>query len=60
LTREHRARFPDGAHAEERDRIAIEALVRLGGIDDARVAGDRFFSRYPQSIYRSRIEDLLR
>jgi len=60
LTREHRARFPDGAHAEERDRIAIEALVRLGGIDDARVAGDLFFSRYPQSIYRSRIEDLLR
>jgi hypothetical protein len=60
LTREHGARFPNGAHAEERDRIAIEALVRLRGLEDARLAGDRFFVRYPQSIYRARIEGLLR
>jgi len=60
LTREHLAKFANGAHAEERDRIAIEALVRLGGRDRARAAADRFFMRYPQSIYRSRIEDLMR
>jgi hypothetical protein len=60
LTRQHLAQFPNGAHAEERDRIAIEALARLGGIDDARAAAGRFFIRYPQSIYRSRIETLLR
>jgi hypothetical protein len=60
LTREHLAQFPNGAHAEERDRIAIEALARLGGLDDARAAADRFFLRYPRSIYRSRIESLLR
>jgi hypothetical protein len=60
LTREHLARFPNGAHAEERDRIAIEALARLEGVERARAAADRFFMRYPQSIYRSRIESLLR
>jgi hypothetical protein len=60
LTRKHLAQFPNGGHAEERDRIAIEALVRLGGLDRARAAADRFFLRYPQSIYRSRIENLLR
>jgi outer membrane protein assembly factor BamD (BamD/ComL family) len=60
LTREHLARFPNGAHAEERDRIAIEALARLEGVERARAAADRFFLRYPQSIYRSRIESLLR
>ena len=60
LTREHLAQFPNGAHAEERDRIAIEALARLGRRDRARAAADRFFMRYPQSIYRSRIEGLVR
>jgi hypothetical protein len=60
LTREHFVVFPNGAHAEERDRIAIEALVRLGGLDDARTAAEQFFLRYPQSIYRSRIDGLLR
>jgi hypothetical protein len=60
LTRQHLAQFPNGAHAEERDRIAIEALARLGGFERARTAADRFFIRYPESIYRSRIESLLR
>jgi len=60
LTREHLTRFPNGAHAEERDRIAIEALVRLGGLEGARAAADRFFTRYPQSVYRSRVESLVR
>jgi hypothetical protein len=60
LTREHVAQFPDGAHAEERDRIAIEALARLGVRDHARAEADRFFLRYPRSIYRSRIEGLVR
>jgi len=60
LTREHLAQFPNGAHAEERDRIAIEALARLGGVERARAAADRFFLRYPRSIYRSRIEGLVR
>jgi hypothetical protein len=60
LTRAHGARFPTGAHAEERDRIAIEALVRLGEREQARVAADRFQARHPSSIYRARIEALLR
>jgi hypothetical protein len=60
LTRQHLARFPNGAHAEERDRIAIEALARLGRPDDARAAAGRFFVQYSESIYRARIEGLLR
>ncbi len=60
LTRQHGARFPVGAHAEERDRIAIEALVRLGRADRAHAAAGRFFTRYPRSIYRARLEGLLR
>jgi hypothetical protein len=60
LTREHATRFPAGAHAEERDRIAIEALVRLGRAGDAHAAAERFFARYPRSIYRARVEALLR
>src|SRR5262249_49810394 len=42
LTRRHAARFASGAHAEERDRIAIEALVRLGRLDDARAQAQKF------------------
>jgi hypothetical protein len=60
LTRSHAARFPTGAHAEERDRIAIEALVRLGNREPARAAAERFFTRYPHSIYRARLEGLVR
>jgi hypothetical protein len=59
LTRQHATRFASGAHAEERDRIAIEALVRLGRTDDARAQAQRFFTHYPRSIYRPRIEALL-
>jgi hypothetical protein len=58
--REHATRFPSGAHAEERDRIAIEALVRLGNSDTAHAAAEHFFTRYPHSIYRGRLETLLR
>jgi hypothetical protein len=59
LTRQHATRFAGGVHAEERDRIAIEALVRLGRTDDARAQAQRFFTHYPRSIYRPRIEALL-
>ena len=59
LTRQHATRFASGVHAEERDRIAIEALVRLGRTDDARAQAQRFFTHYPRSIYRPRIEALL-
>ena len=58
--REHASRFPSGAHAEERDRIAIEALVRLGKSDTAHAAAEQFFTRYPHSIYRARLETLLK
>lgn len=59
LARDHAARFPAGAHTEERERILIEALVRLGQRDAARGAAERFFARHPTSIYRARIEALI-
>ncbi|CAN5491013.1 hypothetical protein BH11MYX1_BH11MYX1_28380 [soil metagenome] len=58
-TRDHAVRFPAGPHAEERDRIAIEALLGLGHTADARAAAARFFTRYPRSIYRTRVQALL-
>jgi hypothetical protein len=60
LAGEHARRFPAGAHAEERERIAIEALVRLGRSGQARAAAERFLARHPASIYRARIEELVR
>ncbi len=59
LANEHARRFPGGAHAEDRERIAIEALVDLGRTDEAKTRARRFFARYPSSAYRPRIESLV-
>jgi hypothetical protein len=59
LTEEHRARFPHASNAEERERIAIEALARLGRTGAAHERATRFFVRFPHSVYRARIESLV-
>jgi hypothetical protein len=55
----HAARFPSGLMTEEREAIAIEALVRLGRTDDASARFERFRTSYPRSSYRHRLERLL-
>jgi len=55
LAREHERRFPNGALAQEREVITIEALGRLGRERDARARADEFRSRYPDSAHRRRV-----
>ncbi|MEO8183829.1 MAG: hypothetical protein ABI895_33815 [Deltaproteobacteria bacterium] len=56
LTAEHRRRFADGALAEEREVIAIEALRHLGRERAARERAAVFETKYPNSVHRSRVQ----
>jgi hypothetical protein len=46
----HEARFASGKLAEEREAIAVQALVVLHRTDDARARAARFQQRYPGSV----------
>jgi hypothetical protein len=59
LTAEHAERYPAGTFAEEREVIAVEALVRLGQREQAAARARAFGARFPQSAHRQRIEDVL-
>jgi hypothetical protein len=52
-------RFPKGSLAEERETIAIQALVALGRADDAKARAAAFRKRYPQSAFQQRIDQIL-
>lgn len=56
LTAEHARQFSNGRLAPERERIAIEALARLGRLDEARARAARFVSRWPSSPHRRAVE----
>jgi hypothetical protein len=56
---EHRAGFPHGTLEQEREVLAIEALVRLGRRSEARARGDAFGRAFPTSAHRRRIAVLL-
>jgi hypothetical protein len=56
---EHRARFPNGTFAQEREVLAIETLVRLGRRQEARTRADAFGRAFPTSAHRRRIAVLL-
>jgi hypothetical protein len=60
LADRHAVRFPTGALAQEREVIAIEALVALGRREEANERGARFARDFPDSAHRPRIEALLR
>jgi hypothetical protein len=51
--------YPAGALAQERELIAIQALVRLGRRSDASLRADQFFRNFPGSAHRPRILALL-
>ena len=59
LADEHAVRYPAGVLAQEREVIAIDALVRLGRPGDARARADRFFRDFPASAHRPRIDAIL-
>lgn len=47
---EHARKFPSGLLAEEREAIAVQALVESKRVPEARVRSDRFRRSYPKSI----------
>jgi hypothetical protein len=55
----HRRAFPEGQLAAEREFLAIEALRRLGRIDEARLRARALEARYPTSSYAARAARLL-
>jgi hypothetical protein len=55
----HRRRFPKSALTEEREALAIKALVLNGNYDEAKERGVRFGERYPNSVLLSSIKDTL-
>jgi hypothetical protein len=58
LTGKHRGRFPDGDLVQEREVVALDALVRLGRTQKAKARAERFFQRWPDSAHRTHIEKL--
>ncbi|HYP90796.1 MAG TPA: hypothetical protein VEQ59_21665 [Polyangiaceae bacterium] len=59
LTALHLARFPSGVLAQERDVIAIDALLRLGRSSEARARARAFEQSYPGSAHAQRLHELL-
>jgi outer membrane protein assembly factor BamD (BamD/ComL family) len=56
---EHRRRFPAGMLIEERERILILALAKLGRRDEAVEAWSAFRRRFPNSVYRDALSRAL-
>jgi hypothetical protein len=56
ITRRHQALYPNGALAQEREVIAIEALRRLGKSGQASERADSFEQKYPDSAHRRTVE----
>ena len=59
LTELHRARFPGGALGQEREVLAITALLGLGRGAEARARAARFLTSFPTSAHRRRLEVLI-
>jgi hypothetical protein len=59
LTQQHRAKYPRGQFAEERDAIAIQALLRIGERDVALDLAERFVAAHPSSAHAHTFRELL-
>jgi hypothetical protein len=55
----HGQKFQRGRLAEEREALAVKALVNTGRVEEARQRGARFRSRYPQSVLLPAVENAL-
>ncbi|MCB9603735.1 MAG: hypothetical protein H6722_12225 [Sandaracinus sp.] len=58
LARAHERRFPEGALIEERELLAIEALVGVGRVDEAERRARRFLRRWPDSVQARRVREV--
>ncbi|MBE2247915.1 MAG: hypothetical protein IAE78_00110 [Myxococcus sp.] len=59
LAEEHGARFPGSSLAQEREVLAIDALVKLGRSAEAKARLERFARQWPTSAHLVRLEHLL-
>jgi len=59
LVAEHARRYPRGALTEEREVIAIDALVASERLEDAAARAGSFFADYPRSAHARRVRTLL-
>jgi hypothetical protein len=59
LSEQHRRDYPSGSFTQERELIAITALVKLGRHSEASERATRFRSAYPSSPYRARLDRIL-
>ena len=55
----HSRLFPSGILAQEREVVAINALMRLGQRDAARARAASFLRQYPGSVHAQRIQELV-
>lgn len=56
----HATKFPGGELAEEREAMAVQALVASARVAEARERAAQFSKRYPRSILRPSVEAALR
>jgi len=59
LAHEHRRRFPTGSMDQEREVIAVNALVNLGRTGEARERAERFARDHAGSAYTARMQSIL-
>jgi hypothetical protein len=59
LTQEHRKLYPAGEFAQERDALAIQALMRTGDSEKARDLAAAFVRSYPSSPHAHRFREAM-
>lgn len=59
LVQQSEREFPEGMMIEEREALAVEVLVALDRVEDARRRGDRFLAAHPKSPSANRVRELL-
>ena len=59
LTRDHERKFPHGLLVQEREVVAIDALLRLGRRAEAAGRAVRFHEQFPTSVHGRRLDVLL-
>jgi hypothetical protein len=59
LTQQHRRLYPAGEFAQERDALAIQALMRSGDTEQARDLAQAFIRAYPSSPHAHRFREAM-
>lgn len=59
LCNEHAKSYPNGMLAQEREVIAVEALVKTGRTVEAKARAEKFKARFPGSSHARRIDALI-